>query len=277
MKTISAEMKAHIQGDTVTLAHCLKITRTDDQVFGFTNHDADIDYDSVTYNHQEGTTDTTVSADSAMSVDNLDVVCALAGVFTEDDMLAGIWDFAVCEFFMLNWEDVSMGELPLTAGKLGQVGIKDFQCTVEIRSETQALQQTVGRTYGAACDARFCDSRCGLTLATYTYPTSVISVTSNRIFTVAAAQADRYFNMGICNFTSGNNDGYSMEIKGYQSSDEELTLFLPMPNDVEVGDTVELIAGCDKTLATCRDAFDNVVNHRGFPYIPGRDKAVQHG
>ena len=36
-----------------------------------------------------------------------------------------------------------------------------------------------------------------------------------------------------------------------------------------------LLAGCDKSLATCRDRFDNLVNFRGEPYVPGLDKMVQ--
>jgi uncharacterized phage protein (TIGR02218 family) len=32
-----------------------------------------------------------------------------------------------------------------------------------------------------------------------------------------------------------------------------------------------IYAGCDKRLATCRAKFDNVVNFRGFPHMPGND------
>ncbi len=39
----------------------------------------------------------------------------------------------------------------------------------------------------------------------------------------------------------------------------------------EIGDTFTVTAGCDKSLATCRDRFNNVANLRGFPFIPGND------
>jgi uncharacterized phage protein (TIGR02218 family) len=32
-----------------------------------------------------------------------------------------------------------------------------------------------------------------------------------------------------------------------------------------------IYAGCDKRLATCRAKFDNVINFRGFPHMPGND------
>ena len=38
-----------------------------------------------------------------------------------------------------------------------------------------------------------------------------------------------------------------------------------------VGDMVRLIAGCDKRVETCRLKFDNFLNFRGFPDIPGEE------
>ena len=37
------------------------------------------------------------------------------------------------------------------------------------------------------------------------------------------------------------------------------------------GDTVRIIAGCDKSPTTCRTKFGNFLNFRGFPHIPGDD------
>ena len=36
---------------------------------------------------------------------------------------------------------------------------------------------------------------------------------------------------------------------------------------LSVGDYYEIYAGCDKTLATCKEKFNNVINFRGEPYI----------
>jgi uncharacterized phage protein (TIGR02218 family) len=30
-------------------------------------------------------------------------------------------------------------------------------------------------------------------------------------------------------------------------------------------------AGCDKSAATCRAKFSNLLNFRGFPHLPGED------
>lgn len=35
-------------------------------------------------------------------------------------------------------------------------------------------------------------------------------------------------------------------------------------------------SGCDRTLATCRRRFGNVINFRGFPHIPGNDFVLKY-
>jgi uncharacterized phage protein (TIGR02218 family) len=42
---------------------------------------------------------------------------------------------------------------------------------------------------------------------------------------------------------------------------------------VEAGDAFTITAGCDKHFKTCKAKFDNSVNFRGFPHVPGIDFA----
>ena len=44
----------------------------------------------------------------------------------------------------------------------------------------------------------------------------------------------------------------------------------------EPGDTFSVFAGCDKTFATCKAKFDNALNFRGFPHLPGNDAAYAY-
>ena len=67
------------------------------------------------------------------------------------------------------------------------------------------------------------------------------------------------------------NTGLSMEIKSWDLAAKRVTLFLPMSFDVTPGDAVTLRAGCAKSLGVCRDTFDNVLNFRGEPFVPGND------
>ena len=37
-----------------------------------------------------------------------------------------------------------------------------------------------------------------------------------------------------------------------------------------------MTAGCDKSFATCKAKFDNAVNFRGFPHLPGNDAGYNY-
>jgi uncharacterized phage protein (TIGR02218 family) len=64
-----------------------------------------------------------------------------------------------------------------------------------------------------------------------------------------------------------------MEVKS-STSVGVITLQQAMPSGTTIGDTYSLSAGCNKLLTTCRDKFNNVVNFRGFPHVPGSDKVI---
>jgi uncharacterized phage protein (TIGR02218 family) len=49
-----------------------------------------------------------------------------------------------------------------------------------------------------------------------------------------------------------------------------------MSEVVAVGDAFTVSAGCDKQFSTCRTKFDNALNFRGFPYMPGNDAVVSY-
>ena len=43
-----------------------------------------------------------------------------------------------------------------------------------------------------------------------------------------------------------------------------------MPDSV-VGQDVDVFAGCDHTVDTCDQKFDNVINYGGWPYVPSKN------
>ena len=56
-----------------------------------------------------------------------------------------------------------------------------------------------------------------------------------------------------------------------------IVLQLPMPFDIQVGDTLSAVAGCNKSKTACRDTFSNLDNFRGFSFVPGPDRALAIG
>lgn len=62
------------------------------------------------------------------------------------------------------------------------------------------------------------------------------------------------------------NRGVSRTVLSYASGN--FTLTLPLAETPQVGDPVLAFPGCNKTVSTCQNKFGNLVNFRGFPYVP---------
>ena len=275
MRPVSANLKTHLEGETLTVCTLWKITRADAQVFGFTDNSRAVVYDSVTYEASAGHTPSSIRTTATLGVDNLEVQSVLdSATITEADIQAGLWDYAEVEIMLVNYLSLADGHMLLRKGWLGNVKTGRATFVAELRGMMQPLQQSIGRVYTPACDAALGDARCGVTLASYTVTGSVTTATSARVFTdTTRTEADGYFDGGLITWTSGDNDTYSMEVKSSTAAGV-ITLQQGMPNDTTIGDAYSLSAGCDKLLATCRDKFSNVVNFRGFPHVPGPDKVI---
>lgn len=275
MKPISPALQTHLSQEVTTLATCWKLTRRDATVMGFTDHDRDLVIGAVTYQAASGFTPTAVASASVLGVDNLDVEGMLSsGAIEEADLMAGLYDHAEISVFQVNYTDVSMGSLPLRTGWLGEVRMQGGRFVAEVRGLTQRLSQHIGTLYSPSCRAGFGDARCTINVAALTVTGSITGVTSRAILRdTARTEEGGTYSYGTLSFTSGANTGLSMEVKIYVPG--EFTLFLPFPYEVTVGDTYTVTQGCDKTFETCTQRFDNAVNFRGEPHVPGTDRMLE--
>lgn len=276
MKSASTQLAAHIAGETTTLATCWKVTRKDGLVLGFTDHDQDLTVDSLVYQASTGYTRSAIHAISDLSVDNLDIESALnSDALDAADLRAGLWDGAEVEIFLVNWATLSQGKIILKRGTIGQVELRDAVFKAELRGLTQALSQQIVELYTPDCRADLGDMRCKINLAALTVTGSVTATSDQRSFTdTARTEADGYWSGGLVTWTSGANAGRKMEIRSYAA--HTFTLFLPMPGVIAVGDTHSLQPGCDKSFATCKARYNNAVNFRGEPHVPGTDQTLAY-
>lgn len=274
MKSISGNLATHLAGEVTTLATCWRVTRTDAQVFRFTDHVQDLVVDAQTYLAASGYTASAVVSSADLAVDNLDLEGVLdAATITEPDLLAGVWDYAQIETFRANYLVPADGVLWMRKGRLGQISLRRSTFVAELRGLAQALQQTIGEVYAPGCRADLGDARCGVNLASFTFTGTVTAVTSRSVFAdTVRTEASGYFDFGKLTWTSGANNGRSMEVKSWVLGSKLFTLALPMVGTVAIGDGYSVHAGCQKRIyADCRDKFANIARFRGEPFVPGEE------
>ena len=83
--------------------------------------------------------------------------------------------------------------------------------------------------------------------------------------------------LGYVYFTGGQNSGLKYSIKVQTASSTglvqlQLSRYAMLP--VAGGDTIQLIPGCDKSLATCINIYNNLLHYGGMPYVPNPEVSV---
>jgi uncharacterized phage protein (TIGR02218 family) len=279
MKTLPAALAAHLSGDATTMCHCWRVTRRDKIVLGFTEHDHDLNFDGTDFLAASGFQSADSEAASGLSVEAGEVAGGFSNMaISEADVIAGRYDGAKVEVFQVNWQAPEQHVL-LRVQEIGDVVRAGGAFRAELRRMTHRLDQVQGRIYGRRCDAVLGDGRCKLDLDGPAFRggglvAAVLGETRIRVTGLGAA-ATGFYRYGIFRFVSGENAGHLCDIEDHRKENGAVTLslWLPPPLPLAVGDTFTVIAGCDKSFATCGEKFSNRLNFQGFPHMPGTDFA----
>lgn len=79
------------------------------------------------------------------------------------------------------------------------------------------------------------------------------------------------YETGIMRWISGDNAGQSNLIRTWDPDTKSIKLYFNCLNPIQVGDRFEYIRSCQKRFLTdCQLVFDNSINFRGFPHLPGK-------
>ena len=281
MRTIPSALQAKLDSGDTTLCRCWIVTRRDGIKQGFTDHDDDVVLDAVTCRADTGVTGSEATARHGMAVDASEISGALSDeTLNEDDLATGLYDSAAVELWLIDWSEPALRVL-LARGSLGEVRRDGAAFVAELRGLSQALSQDSGRLYTTNCGADLGDGKCRVNLSSPAYrgSGSVVAVTGTSGFTASglAAYVDGWFTAGKLTFTGGANAGLAMEVKTHRrGAIVSIDLWQVMAQPIAAGDTFTVTAGCDKRFATCHDRFNNIVNFRGFPHIPGNDFVLRY-
>jgi uncharacterized phage protein (TIGR02218 family) len=138
---------------------------------------------------------------------------------------------------------------------------------VAVNSYTEKLNIKMPRNlYQPGCQHTLYGSGCGANRVTFMESGTVSSATTNTITPTSLAQSAGYFDLGAVVMTSGVLNGELRTVKSWAGG--VLKLVSPFTIAPSAGDTFKVYPGCDKTLTTCQNKFNNKANFKGFPFIP---------
>lgn len=206
-------------------------------------------------------------------------IAGLAGI-DRDTVASGVFDGARCYLFAVDWRNPVEDYEPITASTLGKTTLVDAAYRIEEMALLDALNQSVGNTYGPQCQKRFGGQEfagCKVALGPLTVTGNLTAVaSSSQVTDSARAEAADYWAMGTIQFTTGANAGLKpLEVKSFAAG--VITTFEPFYYPPAIGDAYTLVPGCRKRLEDCRDKWNNVVNFGGFPHMPTSSSYGERG
>ncbi|NEX44762.1 DUF2163 domain-containing protein [Pseudotabrizicola algicola] len=267
----------HLKTGSTTLCRAWLVRRKDGVTLGFTDHDCDLVFDGVAYTAKSGLTAGALEKTTGLAVDNTEVTGALSDASVrEEDILAGRYDGAEVTTFLVNWANVSERSV-LFRGSFGEITRSQGAFRVELRGLSESLNVKRGRIYHAACGAVLGDRNCKVDLSTPQMSVVAPLVASRDgrtlVFSILPAFEEGWFADGYVTIETGSGQGQVGRIKVDRLAAQErrIELWHAFAVPPAAGDQMSLVAGCDRRASTCQSKFDNFLNFRGFPHIPGED------
>ena len=262
-----------------------KITRVDNQVFRFTDHNADVVYFGEVYSPTDSINVSARARVLGADENDSETLGAINQTVTLQDIEKGLFENADVEERLVDWKYPFAGSALVGTYKLSRISFSNENWQGLLLGLSRFMSTYVGRSYTRTCINDLGEGLCGLGVdlsdPNFTYTDVRVDLILNqRLFFSANAtdiptgKGDEFFTLGKLTWKTGANAGVVSEVMSYQDSNRYILLQQATPFDLTPTDTFDISAGCDRTLATCRDRFDNVLNRLSFDYIPAADDAV---
>jgi uncharacterized phage protein (TIGR02218 family) len=169
--------------------------------------------------------------------------------------------------------DTSAGTVILFSGRISDIDCSRTGVEMKCRSHLELLNiQMPRRLWQSSCTHVFGDAMCLFNRSSLAATFSAANGSTTTVIQGAPTTATP-FAQGTIIAITGCNAGYSRTISSFVSGGT-VTVKLAFLSSVAVGDQFQLLPGCDRTLATCTNVFNNALHFGGFPYIPTPETAV---
>jgi uncharacterized phage protein (TIGR02218 family) len=169
--------------------------------------------------------------------------------------------------FMSALGQTPVGGVTLFRGRVSTVDmVGRTSANLTIASDLVVLDYDMPRNlYSPTCLHTLYDSGCGVIRGTYA--ASGTAASGSTVSAINFAGAATSHTQGSMVFSSGINANVRATVKSVVVG-VSLNLIYPLPALPATGDAFTVYAGCDHTRATCQSRFNNIINFRGYPFVP---------
>ena len=176
--------------------------------------------------------------------------------------------------FMATYGDTSPGTVVLFAGRISDIDCTRTGIDVKCRSHLELLNiQMPRRPWQSSCTHNLGDAMCQFDRSNLQATFSAGPGSSEaQIATSVSPTPPNLYIQGTVIGVTGANAGSSRTVANMSGGWVYVRLAFLSP--ILPGDQFQLLPGCDRTLSTCTNLFNNVIHYGGFPYIPTPETAV---
>lgn len=239
----------YIQNEVTTMATCWKLKLKNNTELGFTDFIKDITIEGITYKSQSGFFSSSIESTASVSIDNLEIGGFLnSESISKEEILSGLYDNAFLDIFIVNYQDVS-------------------QVIAEVRGLSEKLTNKIGNLYSPTCRAQFGGKECKVK-NTHELKCKIISVINKSQIEIDKNIDNSLYNYGVINISDAKQNQF-IPIKSCNYNTINLMFALPK---LKLPATCIIYSGCDKTFSTCCNVYNNGLNFRGEPHVPGIDE-----
>jgi len=271
-----------------SLCHCITVKRQDSVTIRITDHDRTLTVDGDSFQPILLGAMSADRREAALRAGNQEVRGVIDGsVITIPDLEANRYRGAEVSIWIVDWRFPWM--LYAKHRKWIRSVVRDGSTFVgTIEGRTQGLTRPTGGRFGGTwsptCVYELGDpDTCKVNLTPFTKASVTVDTVTDdrRVLTFTAASwgatsyANDFFRDGSIEWLTGDNAGNVSAIVGYVDSTRECSLLFPTAKPIQAGDTAKVTAGCDGLRTTCKDKFNNVLNHGGDPYAPSASEVVE--
>ena len=175
--------------------------------------------------------------------------------------------------FMLPYGNV-VGTIVLFAGRISDIDCSRTGIDMKCRSHLELLNiQMPRRLWQPSCTHVFGDAMCQFDRASLATTSRRCGLDADRHSTAPPSPYGIPYLQGTIIGLTGANAGETRTITGFQPG-QAVTVKLAFLSPPVAGDEFRLLPGCDRSLATCTNLFDNQIHFGGMPFIPAPETAV---